>query len=51
MVSSLFNFIFGISTFVFPIMGSALAESVGFRLAFDIVSLVVVASSSAYLVQ
>ena len=48
LVSSTYTFFFGIISLVFPIFGSALVEEIGFRLAIDIVSLILTLNSLLY---
>ena len=50
-VGSLYNLLFGLSTLVFPIAGSALVKSVGFRLSFDIISIGLLLNGMVYFVS
>ena len=48
LVSSIYSFIFGVSCLIFPVIGSALAEHLGFRAAMDVVSGILLITSTLY---
>ena len=50
-VSSFYSFLFGVCTFIFPIIGSALVEHLGFRAAIDSISGVLLVNSTLYFVS
>ena len=50
-VGSLYNFLYGISSLLFPIVGGALVKSVGFRWAIDIISIVLLTNGIIYLIS
>lgn len=51
LVASAYTFSTGLACLVFPIVGSALVKSFGFRMGFDIISIVLVLNSVLYLVS
>ena len=51
LVSSICSFLLGIAMLFYTILGSAIVQAVGFRWAFDIVSIVLVISSTIYTVS
>lgn len=46
----MYNVLFGSNTLVYPIVGSALVEWLGFRAAYDVISMVLLVNSLIYLV-
>lgn len=46
----MYNVLFGSNTLVYPIVGSALVEWLGFRAAYDVISMVLLVNSLLYLV-
>ena len=51
LVSSAYNALYGVGTLIFPIIGSALVRKLGFRRAFDVISIVLLVTSCLYLVS
>ena len=51
LISSIYFTLYGIIMFVFPIVGSALNEAIGFRYAMDVIGLVLLANASVYFIS
>lgn len=49
LVSSIYTFSLGFTSLIFPIIGSAIAQAVGFRLTIDIMSIILLINASVYL--
>ena len=50
-VGSMYNLLYGVASLLFPIAGSALVKSVGFRSGFDIISIGLLINATVYLAQ
>lgn len=51
LIASIYNVFFGLNTFLFPIIGSGMVKSCGFRTAMDSISIVLLLNSLLYLIS